>query len=347
MNNNKIKIAPITGRSMLSWNGKKPIEYVEGYPIKLIEILDLFKHGKKVENPSYDILKDDWQNILIHGENGEILATLIYLGYKGKIDLIYIDPPFNSNAKYSRDIKLRGINNKSSLQQIMYSDIWDTDEYLQFIYERLILMRELLSDRGSIYVHCDWRSSGYIRLILDEIFGENNFMNEIIWHYYAGGAGDKGYAKKHDIILFYARNKKNVFFVPQKEKKYVDGKKEGTEKLQNATREWLKDDKGVYTFIIKRDTWYIPIINPLAQERKGYPTQKPEELLKQVIFGSSDEDSIVADFFCGSGTTLAVAEKLNRRWIGSDMNKRAIQITSARLQNVIKDGDVKYPEFSI
>ena len=165
---------------------------------------------------------------------------------------------------------------------------------------------------------------------MDEIFGKDRLINEIIWHYYSGGAGGSGFAKKHDTILLYGKSD-NPTFIPQKEKKYVDGKKAGKEDLKNAVREWFEDEKGVYTFVTKRDVWYVPIINPLAGERLDYGTQKPEALLKTIIQSSSNEGDVVADFFMGSGTTGAVAEKLGRKWIMSDLGKPANLITRKRL----------------
>ncbi|MEM3812202.1 MAG: DNA methyltransferase [Thermoplasmata archaeon] len=393
-----IKITPVKGRSMLNWIDKKPIDYIEGYPVNLVELFDPFKSGKKINNLTYDSIKDNWQNLLFHGDNKETLSTLIELGFKEKIDLIYIDPPFNSGTKYSRVINLHGVNNVTPLQQIMYSDTWTIDNYLQFIYERLILMKDLLSDRGSIYVHCDYRASAFIKLILDEIFGTNNFVNEIIWQGATGNLSlkSKKYVKSHDTILFYEKTKgqhiwNNTFqkmnddslkrFKQMDEKGYFQWSTSSNpgnkgyvydlgfgEKLpQNGYRmpkdtamKWmaegiLKVEKGKVP-IIKRyfngegvkckDVW-CDLKKLSSSERISYPTQKPAALLERIIKASSNEGDLVADFFCGSGTTLAVAEKLNRRWIGSDINKASIQVTSARLQNVIKNGGTKYSEFSV
>lgn len=179
MAEDKIKITPAKGRPMLHWVGKKPLDYVKGFPTQLIEVFDPLNNGGIIETPSYDELKDNWQNLLFHGDNKDVLATLIELGFRGKIDLIYIDPPFKSGADYVRKVELRGLKNlgrieedeASIMQQTMYFDIWNNDTYLQFMYERLILLKELLADTGSIYVHLDWHVGHYIKLLMDEVFG--------------------------------------------------------------------------------------------------------------------------------------------------------------------------------
>ncbi len=334
-----LKITPIKGRQMLHWLDKKPLDVVRHFPAQLCETVGV---DNPPAEPSYsEFVKSDY-NLLFHGDNKEILSSLLIAGFRGKIDLIYIDPPFDSGADYIRRVKLRRQTEKlegeghTSIEQAQYVDIWANDNYLQFMYERLILMRELLSENGSIYLHCDWHKSHHLRFLLDEVFGKENFINEVIWHYYSGGAGEKGFAKKHDNIFLYSKTDKAIFNVSKDEKKYVQGKREGKEKLKNAEREWFVDENGTYTFILRRDTWYIPIINPLDKtERSDFPTQKPKDLLERIIKASSNEDSIVLDCFCGSGTTAVVAEKLGRRWIMADLNKGAIQTTIKRLQVVI------------
>ncbi|MEM3415632.1 MAG: DNA methyltransferase, partial [Thermoproteota archaeon] len=183
MHKKEIKITPAKGRPMLNWVGKKPIEYVKSFPTQLIEVFDPLNRGKKIKVPNYDKLKNNWQNLLFHGDNKEVLATLLELGFRGKVDLIYIDPPFKSGADYVRKVELRGLKDLGSierdeasvLQQTMYFDIWNNDNYLQFMYERLMLMKELLSESGSIYVHMDQTVGHYVKLIMDEIFGQENF----------------------------------------------------------------------------------------------------------------------------------------------------------------------------
>ncbi len=176
---NKIKITSAKGRPMLYWVGKKPLDYVKGFPAQLIEIFDPLNNANIPDIANYENLKGNWHNLLFHGDNREVLVTLLELGFRGKIDLIYIDPPFKSGADYVRKVELKGLKNlgrieedeASILQQTMYFDIWNNDNYLQFMYERLMLLKELLSDTGSIYVHLDWHVGHYIKLLMDEVFG--------------------------------------------------------------------------------------------------------------------------------------------------------------------------------
>ena len=287
------------------------------------------------------------ENELYFGDNLYILRDMD----SECIDLIYIDPPFFSNKNYTvawgDDNEVRSFND--IFQDGMYS-------YLSWLNARLWEMRRVLKDTGSIYVHCDWHASHYIKTEMDKVFGYDNFVNEIAWSYYSGGGSEtKGFTTKHDVILFYAKDNKkgNKTFNVMYEKKYVEGKKEGVEKLKNGEREWKKDDDPTcrytkhktrkseveyrpicYTEILQRDTWYIPFLNPMAGERIGYPTQKPEALLERIIKASSNEGDIVADFFMGGGTTGAVALKLGRRFIGSDSSRVAVSVAASRLISV-------------
>ena len=348
MPENKIKITPAKGRPMLHWVGKKPLDYVKGFPAQLIEVFDPLNNGQIIETPTYDELKDNWQNLLFHGDNKDVLATLIELGFRGKIDLIYIDPPFKSGADYVRKVELRGLKNlgqiqedeASLLQQTMYFDIWNNDTYLQFMYERLILLKELLADTGSIYVHMDWHVGHYVKLLMDEVFGQDNFINEIVWYYRRWNIAASLFARSHDCILFYVKSVGchvfNNLYIPKSEKSSAQGKAWKSVIGENGVRRSIltgAPTKGVPM----PDTWEISIINPVGTERTevGFQTQKPEALLERIIEASSKPSAIVLDCFIGSGTTAAVAQKLGRRWIGCDINKGAIQITSKRLQNVI------------
>lgn len=347
------KIAKTKGRPMLHWVGKKPIDVVQSYPAQLIETVN-----GKVTTPSYDLLANNWQNLLFHGDNKEVLSTLIVNGFRGKVDLIYIDPPFDSGADYVRKVELRGSKNRvigeeqSVLEQTQYTDIWANDNYLQFMYERLILMRELLSETGSIYLHCDWHKSHQLRFLMDEVFGSDNFRNDIAWHY--GGRMmhiDSNFNRKHDNILFYTKTSKYNFKLPKDkidfeayakarhEKIHVDelGNRyllAPDAKMERTTRQY--EDDIVNLGRASDDVWEIRYIRGNAHERTGYPTQKPEELLERIISSSSIEGDIILDCFVGSGTTSAVAQKLNRKWIGTDINKGAIQTTMKRLQSVIQ-----------
>ncbi len=204
-----MKIKPVKGRPMLHWVGKRPIDTISNYPTQLVDTYDVENPEKE---PTYDKFKDG-PNLLFHGDNKEILSALLVQGFRGKIDLIYIDPPFDSGADYVRKVALRGkkedleAEGHSVIEQTQYTDIWSNDNYLQFMYERLILMRELLTDNGSIYVHCDWRMNSYLRLVMDEIFGRSFFVNEIIWKKIRSSKGQaKGFGNVHDTIYFFSKS---------------------------------------------------------------------------------------------------------------------------------------------
>jgi len=286
----------------------------------------------------------EWLNRLIYGDNLLVMQALLagdeesgLPSMRGKIDLIYIDPPFDSKADYKVKIKLPDFEvkkNPTVIEQFAYADTWKdgTVSYLKMLYPRLVLMMELLSERGSIYVHVDWHCGHYVKVIMDEIFGKENFKNEIVWSYRTGGASEKCWSRKHDIILFYTKTSEYIFNT-QKEKAYTKSKsrKPGVVNYGKGTAEFFEDEYGVYTWVNAKDVWEIPYINSQAKERLDFPTQKPEKLLERIIKASSNEGSIVTDFFAGSGTTAAVAERLGRKWIVSDIGKPACMIMRKRL----------------
>lgn len=272
--------------------------------------------------------KTVWQNRLYHADNFSVLQTLqTDPAVAGKLQLIYIDPPFAT----ARDFY--GKNGEKS-----YSDKLVAKEFLDFLSARLVLMRSLLADTGSIFVHLDQRMSHRVKLVLDDIFGEKNFRNEIIWNYISGGISNKFFARKHDTIFFYSKTDHYTFH-PQKERTKVykpekimrDSKGEYVWYIRPGINPTVP--KGVKTYIDKyvQDVWSIPIVNPMANERTGYPTQKPEQLLERIILAASDKGDLVADFFAGSGTTGVVANKLGRRFILSDKGDHAIEVIQKRL----------------
>lgn len=346
--NLKIK-EQIKGRPMIYWAGKKPLGIIENYPAQLIDKIGNNKIEEEVKKPNYKNLQDNWHNLLFHGDNKEILSTLITNGFRGKIDLIYIDPPFDSKADYVKKVELRGEKQKLSadeqsfFEQVQYSDLWKNDEYLQFMYERLILLRELLSEKGSIYLHCDWHKSHHLRFLLDEVFGEGNFGNEIIWHYYNKmPTGGDVLDRQHDSIIHYSKT--NKFIVNRVEEKKDNIKPTALRKKVNGKEEKLRDSDGnvIYEIFENKkvsDVWKIAFVG--GGEKENYPTQKPEALLERIIKASSNENSIILDCFAGSGTSLAVAEKLNRRWIGADCNKGAIQTIIKRISKIKKNQEEK------
>lgn len=297
-----------------------------------------------------------WFNRLIQGDNLFAMQALLagdpatgLPSMRGKIDLIYIDPPFDSKADYRTKITLPNgdIEQKPTvLEQFAYSDTWadGTISYLKMLYPRLALMRELLSDQGSIYVHLDWNVGHYVKILLDEIFGKSNFLSEIIWYRYnkIPDKTKKLYFKMHDNLFFYAKNKPSLIFYPQttktgeiitrKKMKKVDGKITTTDEYITYEQELLETRSVIE---INDEIIKIPDINiSSSKERLNYATQKPEKLLERIIKASSNENSIVADFFGGSGTTAAVAEKLGRRWITSDLGKPACMIMRKRLIDI-------------
>ena len=366
MSEDKIKITSAKGRPMLNWVGKKPLDYVKGFPSQLVETFDPLNSKRIIEIPTFNELKDNWQNLLFHGDNKDVLATLLELGFRGKIDLIYIDPPFSSNKDYIRKVQIRGLKNfdriinddASILQQVMYEDMWKKDEYFQFMYTRLILLKELLTELGTIYVHLSSLKSHYIKLIMDEIFGEDNFKDEIIWICGRTGAGHTTLPIAYNPILRYTKSLKflwNKPTIPYTEKEIEGFKKDSKGyyytrgAAQRELKEWERD-KYLKTYVdIKKgktidNFWDDVGTYSLGNEKVNYTTQKPEALLERIINASTKDSEqaskegenipLVLDCFCGSGTTLAVAQKLGRRWIGCDINKGAIQVTSKRLQKI-------------
>lgn len=333
---------PIKGFPELRWAGKRPFTSTHYFPAQLKE-----RYGDPV---------DGWMNRIYWGDNLQVMSHLLK-EFRGKVDLVYIDPPFDSKADYKKIIELNGEradSDSTCFEEKQYTDIWSNDEYLQFIYERIVLVRELLSDTGALYLHCDPRKASYLRIILDEIFGKDNFRNEVIWHYkFRMMDSEKQYNKKHDNIYFYAKSSKTKIVMPKeewtKEELITTRKQEiiiddsGTEMI------WMPGQKGNSKSrmvplgeILARgkavdDVWDMPIISSSAHERTAYPTQKPEVLIERIIKSSCPTNGLVFDCFMGSGTTQAVAMKLGRRFIGADINLGAIQTTTKRLNGIIAE----------
>ena len=284
----------------------------------------------------YEQFEDGWRNMIVFGDNLQFLKTiyenkdpLIKDKVKGKVKLIYIDPPFATTDDFK---------NKDGAKA--YSDKKKGAEFVEFLRRRLILAREILADDGSIFVHLDWKKAHYIKLIMDEVFGENNFLNEIIWYYRRWNIASNMFARNHDTIFYYAKNKGqhtfNNLYIPKSDKSSGNGKSwlsvidEETGKRRSVLQD--EESKGVPM----PDVFDISMINPVALERKNinYPTQKPEALLERIIKASTNEGDIVLDFFSGSGTTVATAEKLNRRWIGCDIGKLSYYTTQKRILQI-------------
>lgn len=297
-------------------------------------------------------VKKEWLNRLIYGDNLLAMQALLagdpstgMPSMRGKIDLIYIDPPFDSKADYRTKIHLPNADIEAMptvIEQHAYSDTWKngTVSYLEMMVPRLILMQELLSEQGSIYVHIDWHVGHYLKVIMDEIFGKENFRNEIIWYYSNKmSRSSKDFPKAKDSLLFFSKSKNNIFNeykIPRdvpvkqsvrewKDKKNMRARDENGNIIYEISYDKTAND--VWDF----DVWDIPFIASTSRERLEYATQKPEKLVERVISASSSEGSIIADFFAGSGTTGAVAEKLGRKWIMCDLGKPACMVMRKRL----------------
>lgn len=293
--------------------------------------------------------RGQWMNRLIYGENLLTMQALLVgdeatglPSLRGKVDLIYIDPPFDSKADYRTKVNLPGVDIEQKptvMEQYAYGDTWKdgTVSYLKMIYPRMLLMRELLSEKGSIYVHIDWHVGAYVKVLMDDIFGKELFRNEIIWWYRRWSAASRNYQRMHDTILYYSKNATYTFNIQYQPYSQPDAIEDTVRGVVDGKLVRLKDAEGNY---IKRDTknkgvpchdvFDIQHIQPTSRERIGYATQKPEALLERIIKASSNEGDLVCDFFGGSGTTAAVAERLGRRWITCDIGKPASLIMRKR-----------------
>jgi DNA modification methylase len=300
-----------------------------------------------------------WENILIQGDNKEIMKSLLKK-FEKKINLIYIDPPFATGSDFQSKTFIGETDAFENSKA--YSDSWDggIDEYISFLYDRLALMKELLAENGSIYVHLDWHVSHYIKIVLDEIFGKENFKNEIIWAYPAASAKTrKFFIRSFDTILFYTKSADytfnddpNIYMEYSNRVKFALKKDEkGTFYYRGGSHNGKKLSQKVYVSkngIFPRDVWTdLPYIRANTLEYQAFSTQKPERLLRRIILASSHKNDIVADFFCGTGTSLVVAEKLGRRWIGTDIEPNSIDLCRKRILDVwnsnnLLDWDQKY-----
>jgi len=287
----------------------------------------IYPQGRGVpDSPDADGPEDK----LILGDNLGTMAALLP-DYEERIDLIYADPPFFTNRRYSTRVGRGEDSRKPSEWQLAegYHDHWtDIDSYLDMLYPRLVLMHRLLAPAGTLYLHLDWHANSYARLLLEEIFGSGRLLNEIIWVYHGPSPIRSAFNRKHDTILVYTKSSDYTFNVddvrqpynPNTIKTFASSSKAGFGKVPDLERGKVPED-----------WWYFPVVARLHSERTGYPTQKPEALLERIITASSNPGDIVADFFCGSGTTPVIASRLERQFIASDMTWRAIHTTRSRL----------------
>ena len=310
----------------LTWEGKAPVVPT---PTQL-SVESIVKPQNFTPNSHLSSPADPSSNKLIFGENFDILSTLLE-DYRGKVSLIYIDPPFFTNRKFNARMGKGEDSRKPELWNLTkgYTDQWKTlDAYIDFLYQRLSLMVQLLSSTGTIYLHLDWHADSYARLLMDELLGEQNFLNEIIWTYHGPSPIKTAFNRKHDTILAYTKSEKYTFNVDAVRVPY----NENTKKTFNSsTKAGFGKVPDLERGKVPEDWWYFPVVARLHGERTGYPTQKPEGLLERVILASSNPGELVADFFCGSGTTAVVASRLGRNFITSDATFRSIQTTRERL----------------
>jgi len=284
-----------------------------------------------------DTFEEGWKNKLIWGDNLLVMGSLLEK-FAGKIDLIYIDPPFATGADFSftaeiGDSDIEVTKEQSIIEEKAYRDTWGRglESYLEMMSARLSLMRDLLREGGSLIVHIDTRVNSHLRLVLDELFGKDSLINEVAWCYGGGGAPRNYYPQKHDTLLWYTKNENWTF--NRQFRPYTEGTLErGLTQVKGDKYKLREEGAGL-------DDWWAgkevqKILSPTAYENLKFPTQKPEGLLSRVVTGHSNQSDLVADIFCGSGTTLAVAEKLGRRWIGCDLSRWAIHVTRKRLLGI-------------
>jgi site-specific DNA-methyltransferase (adenine-specific) len=270
------------------------------------------------------------ENRLIFGDNLPVMAALMP-EYAGRINLIYADPPFFTNRKYAARIG-RGEDSRHPEGWALaegYPDSWtNLDAYLGFLYERFRLFHRLLAPDGTLYLHLDWHANSYARLLLDEIFGPDHLLNEIVWTYHGPSPIRTAFNRKHDTILAYVKGEQYTFnadavrqpYNPSTVQTFKASRKAGFGKVPDLARGKVPED-----------WWYFPVVARLHSERTGYPTQKPESLLQRIILASSNPGDLVADFFCGSGTAPFTAARLGRKFLAVDGAFRAIHTTRARL----------------
>jgi DNA modification methylase len=355
----------------LVWNGKSQEVTNVVMPFQTIEHVDepRAEEDLRVQPELFDAetgrqLKG-WTNKLIWGDNKFVLSSLKSgplrdeIEANGGIKLIYIDPPFDVGADFTMEVEIGEetlSKEPSVLEEIAYRDTWGKgeDSFLCMIYERLSLMKDLLANDGSIYVHCDWRLTSSLRQIMDELFGKDNFKNEIYWYFRNKMGRNTGhFSRVTNTILFYSKSPQYLFNelrIPREE-----AVKQSKRVLVGGKNMRARDSEGKIIYEMSEDTvcnniWDIPFIASTSGERTGYPTQKPEKMLEMVINASSKENDIVCDFFSGSGTTIAVAEKLGRKWIGSDLSKFSIHTIKKRMieiQRELKNNNENFRAFEL
>ena len=356
----------------LTWDGKYDKDGKRAAPLRIalpFQTVETVNESAQQRQRMLDIFAagrdPEWRNRLIWGDKKYVLPSLLP-ELAGKVDLIYIDPPFATGADFSYRAQVGDdefTKEANMIEEKAYRDTWGQglDGYVSWFYETASLLCELLSEEGNIYVHCDPTASHYIKVIMDAVFGRENFRNEIVWHYGKMSNSSKNFPANHDTILRYTKSDKFTFNpvkggdseYKERYKRFLTGNqvlygsvKHKTDKLiirrinkkmQELNRPLVDNDVLFdfdVEFKIQSDVIYVPILKGNSKERTGYPTQKPEELLERIIRASSNEGDLILDCFCGSGTTAAVAEKLNRRWIAGDLGRFAIHTARKRLLGI-------------
>ena len=309
---------------------------------RTVENISYHDENVNIEESNYKF----WENILFWGDNLPVLVYLMKI-YAEKIDLIYIDPPFFTGENFYIDISKQG----RQYDSVAYYDHWDKnlDNYLQMLYERILLFKSLLSKKGLLFVHLDWHIVHYVKLILDEVFGRDRFINNIVWYYYNKySAGKKNLPRAHDDILVYSKTNDYTFNeirIPREKPR-----KQLKRRMVNGVLKNVKDKQGhvIYRIVTDKkldDVWKIPCLQPASKQWTGFPNQKHHKLIDRIIRLGSNKGDLIADFFCGSGTTLLTAEKLERRWIGCDISEYAIYLTRKRLLSLYKKKKEKQTSF--
>ena len=316
----------------LDWPGKnKSIELNKFKQIEEMQIVYPYTY-KDDSVPAGEILplaNSPTHGRLIKGLNLEVMQNLLNTGYREKFDLIYLDPPYFSASNYQSKLKVGSKDNLQIINRQVFMDSWKSlDEYLDYIFSIVQLSKELLSNQGSLFVHLDWHACHYVKILLDEVFSRDNLINEIIWCYGGGSNTKRHFQKKHDTIFWYAKSSEYIFN-PQYRPYTEKTKERGLTKVKGP--KYVLNEQGA----LMQDWWtdINKILSPTAYENLKFPTQKPLALLERIINTASNQDSLVGDFFIGSGTMAEAAEMLNRNWIGCDNSPIAIQTTHYRLLN--------------
>src|SRR5688572_3950145 len=315
----------------LTWHGKG---FAQTAPAKLITNSIIYPNGRGYST-------DDAQNRLILGDNLSVMLALLP-EYEGRMHLIYADPPFFTNRKYPARIGRGEDSRKPDKWKLVegYHDHWDDlDSYLEFLYQRLAVMFRLLEPNGTLYLHLDWHADAYARLLLDELFGQDHLLNEIIWAYHGPSPIRRAFNRKHDTILAYVKCEDYTYNVDAIREPYH----------QNTVKTFNSSPKAGFGKVpdlergkVPEDWWYFPVVARLHNERTGYPTQKPVALLERVVLASSNHGDIVADFFCGSGTTPFVASKHGRKFLACDEKFCALHTTRSRLTTSMVPFSLEY-----